>query len=191
MNIFAEPADGDFSKGGFAFTDGDGKYSLIVKPGTYHLRSFHPEYGEIGSITGVIVSTSDVSRSFVIPTPKQLIVAFTGAGLPTDLSNFEWSMNVSDRSNGRGFNQTFRSQSGYTFDKVPAGSYSVSIRLMGLGEVFSSRALDMTSDRTISVPLQGSQKSTPVTGAVTASGSGMPVSEAFVEIRDTNKKQVF
>jgi hypothetical protein len=81
-NVYAEPADGDYNKGGYAFVDDFGRYSLRLKDGNYRLRAFHPQYGEIGSFTGVTLSGSDITRSFVVPLPKTIEISFTGAGVP-------------------------------------------------------------------------------------------------------------
>jgi hypothetical protein len=115
---FAEPTDGDYSKGGYAFSDDLGNYSLAVKPGTYNLRAFHPKYGEIGVIPNITIAGSDYATRFTIPLPKRLDVSFTGSGLPSDLSNFSWSIDAQDRTSGRNMSQSFRSKTSYTFEHV-------------------------------------------------------------------------
>lgn len=99
VNIFAESTDNDYAKNFFAFTDDSGKFNLSLKNGTYKLHAYHPQYGEVG-VKNITVNSADGSAgAFVIEAPKSVTITMTGAGLPSDLSKFEWIVDVFDNTN--------------------------------------------------------------------------------------------
>jgi hypothetical protein len=74
---------------------------------------------------------------------------------------------------------------------VPLGIYSARVRAAGLGEVFHSGSFNVSADRTITIAIGGNQALLPIFGTVYATGTTTAVADAFVEIRDRDKRQVF
>lgn len=99
VNIFAENTDNDYTKNFFAFTDGAGVFNLSLKDGSYKLHAYHPQYGEVG-VKNITVNSSNGSvGTFVIESQNTVTITLTGAGLPSNLSKFEWIVDVFDNTN--------------------------------------------------------------------------------------------
>lgn len=79
VNIFAESTDNDYTKNFFSFTDTTGGFNLSLKNGTYKLRAYHPQYGEVGTRDITVATTSVTVPSFVIESQKTVTITMTGA----------------------------------------------------------------------------------------------------------------
>lgn len=99
VNIFAESTDNDYAKNFFAFTDDAGEFNLSLKDGSYKLHAYHPQYGEVGTRDITVNGTDGFAGAFVIESPKTVTITLTGAGLPSNLSKFEWIVEVFDSAN--------------------------------------------------------------------------------------------
>ena len=184
VNIFASPTDGNAQNAAFAFSDNSGSYAISLRNGSYRLSAYHQQYGEIGSQSVTVSGTGGNVSDFVIATPRSVTVDFTGAGVPSDASHFEWFLSLSDTANRKGFSQHIVGATSYTFPSVPAGTYHLTIDAAGIGEVFSSGALTIAADTTVHVPLSAARALGIVSGTVVSSGSSTPVLDAYIELHD-------
>ncbi|EKD44604.1 MAG: hypothetical protein ACD_71C00081G0001, partial [uncultured bacterium (gcode 4)] len=157
VNIFAEPTDGDYSKWWFAFTDDMGGYSLLLKPGSYRLKAFSPEYWEVWSVALANLAGNVVWKNFFIAPPKSVTLSFTWDGVPSDLTNFEWIADIFDKQNNIWFSQSFKWQSSYVFRKVPTGTYSMKISVVGMGPVYSSGSFEVSDNKSVDIPLSSAR----------------------------------
>lgn len=191
VNIFAESTDNDYTKNFFAFSDDTGAFKLSLKDGTYKIHAYHPQYGEIGVRNATVNGVAGSVGSFVIASQKRVVITMTGAGLPDDLSKFEWMVNVFDNTNKKGSSKKIKSLTGYTFENVAAGTYDVKINVTGIGQVFSSGSFVVDGDKTLDIELQGADQSVNLGGTVYVTGTTTPLQDAYVELRNTLTKQSF
>lgn len=191
-NIFAESNNGEYMKGGFAFTDENGNYTLNIQTGSYMIHSYHPLYGEIG-FTGATITASQSNMDFLVAAPKSVTFSFTGA-IPDNaiaLSKFEWIIDIFDPVKKTGFSKTIKNQTAYTFDNVPSGVYRTKMSVIGMGEVYNSGSFVVASNLTQQITLASNGRLVSITGTVTQTGTTNPLQDAFIELRETATKQVF
>lgn len=189
VNIFAESSDNDYTKNYFAFTDSVGGFNLSLKNGTYTLHAYHPQYGEVGTKTVTVAGANGSVGAFVIEPQKTVTISMTGAGLPTNLSQFEWIVDVFDTVNKKGFNKKIKSLTGYTFENVGAGTYDIKINVTGMGQVFGSGSFVVDANKNIEIALQETEQLVSIGGTVYLTGTATPLQDAFVEVRNTLTKQ--
>ncbi len=73
---------------------------------------------------------------------------------------------------------------------MPAGTYDLQISVEGVGPVYGSGAYVVDSDETLTVVVPEAQKPVLVSGTVVATGTTTGISDAFVEIRNTDTKRI-
>ena len=120
-----------------------------------------------------------------------MTVTMAGAGLPSDLSKFEWMIDVFDNTNKKGFSKKIKTLTGYTFENVGSGTYDVKVNVMGMGQVYNSGSFVVQGNKNIDITLLSAEQPVSLYGTVYASGTTNPLQDAFVEVRNTANKQTF
>lgn len=188
-NIMAEGM-GTGTMWGYAFTDNNGNYSLLLKDWDYKLRAFHGDYWEIGTRNITINWSWTGWQDFTVMPIKSLTVSFTWAWIPQDLTKFEWMIDAFDNTNSKWFNQAIRSLTWYTFSRVWSWVYSIKVNVTWFGTVFSSWSFDINSDSNIQIELAWANKMVPVSWVVSFSWSTEQPKDVFVELRDVTNNRI-
>ena len=188
-NLYATPLDWDYSKGWYSFTDNNWNYVLTLKPWSYNIKAFNSKYWDIWNIN-VTVSSSDIAnKNIIVPLPQSVTLSFTGNWVPSDLSKFDWLIDIYDKIHNRWFSQNIKGSSSYTFDNVPNWLYSVKVNVLWLWSVYDSWSVNVSDTTNILMPINSPLVS--VNGILYESWTTNIVKDAYIELLDKNKNQTY
>ncbi len=171
------PLGGDSSNFVGGPTDANGAYTMYVSAGTWVVDAFAPNFGKLGSKTITVGSSSLTGQDFSAATLN------TGAikGQVTKASVAQQGAMVrAFGANGENFAVT--DSSGNYSLKVPAGTYTVSTFLPGVGEATPLTGVAVTANTDTTG--QNFAISAPITITVQLTDGTNPITGAFVDVRD-------
>ena len=161
--------------------DGNGAYTLYVTAGTWVVEAFAPGIGRLGSKTITVTDSSVSGQDFSAET----LNLGTITGTATQGSTATQGVMVrAETSDGSKNNMAPTSADGTYSLKVPAGTYTVKCFFPGVGESAPLTNVVVTDNTTTSG--KNCSVSTPITISVRVTDGTNPVSNAFVDIRDSN-----
>jgi len=190
VNIYAESIDWNKNNNKSIFSDNNWTFKLLLKNWSYKLWFYSKEYWNIWSTWSIIMSWANKSIwSFVVATPKNLSISFTGSWMPENdnLSKFEWLIDIYDKQNNKWFNKKFNWITNYDFDNILPWDYSLKVSVTWIWEVYNSWLLNISSDKSININLL--QKNIKLTGNIFESGSNLTLGDSFIEIKDILTKK--
>jgi hypothetical protein len=160
-------------------TDANGSYTLYVNAGTWVVEAFAPGFGKLGTKT-VTVSTASLSgQDFSAQTLSMGTI--TGQALKATVAQ----QGVMVRAEGPdGGNMGVTDASGNYSLRVPAGTYSVRCFFPGVGEATPLAGVAVTANTTTSG--QDCSLAAPITITVRITDGANPISNAFVDVRDSS-----
>ncbi|MEK7132893.1 MAG: Ig-like domain-containing protein, partial [Patescibacteria group bacterium] len=160
-------------------TDANGAYTLYVNAGTWVLEAYAPGFGRLGTKT-VTVSTASLSgQDFSAAT----LSLGTITGQATKATVVQQGVMV--RAEGSaGVNMSATDASGNYSLRVPAGTYTVTCIFQGIGEGTPITGVAVTANTT--TPGQDCTVAAPITITVNLTDGTAAISNAFIDVRDSN-----
>lgn len=160
-------------------TDANGSYTLYVNAGTWVIEAFAPGFGKLGTKTVTVTTSSLSGQDFSAQTLSMGTI--TGQALKATVAQ----QGVMVRAEGtNGGNMGVTDASGNYSLRVPAGTYSVRCFFPGVGEATPLAGVAVTANTT--TPGQDCSLAAPITITVKITDGTNPISNAFVDVRDSN-----
>lgn len=160
-------------------TNSNGGYTLYVTAGTWVIEAFAPGFGKLGTKT-ITISTSSMSgQDFSAQTMS--IGTITGQATKATVAQQGVMVRVEGANGG---NMTVTDVSGNYSIKVPAGTYTIKCMFPGVGESTPLTGVVVTASATTAS--QDCSLAAPITITVNITDGTNPITNAFVDARDSN-----
>jgi len=159
--------------------DSNGSYTLYVDAGTWVIEAFAPGFGRLGSKTVTVGTTSLTGQDFSAASLNMGIIT----GTASKASVLQQGVVVRAESS-TGANMGMTDSTGTYSLKVPAGTYTVFCMFPGVGESAPLTSVAVTASTTTSG--KNCSVAAPITITVNLTDGTNPISNAFVDVRDSN-----
>ncbi|MDP2656502.1 MAG: Ig-like domain-containing protein [bacterium] len=167
-------------------TDANGAYTLYVSAGTWVVEAFAPGFGRLGTKTIVISSSNATGQDFSAETLSMGSIRGTVTKGGTAQQGVMVRAETADGTSG---NMTITATDGTYTVKVPAGTYTVKCFFPGVGEGTPLTSVAVAADTTTSG--QDCTLGAPITLTINVTDGTNPVTNAGVDVRDSNGRGNF
>lgn len=167
-------------------TDASGAYTLYVSAGTWVVEAFAPGFGRLGTKTITISTSSSTGQDFSAQTLSMGTITGNATQAVTAVQGV---MVRADNSSGTSGNMAITGSDGTYTLKVPAGTYTLSCYFPGVGEGTPITGVVVTDGAITSA--QNCTQSAPITITVNMTNGASAISNAGVEVRDSNGRGNF
>ena len=165
-------------------TDANGAYTLYVTAGTWVVEAYAPGFGKLGTKTITVTTSSLSGQDFSAETLS--VGTITGTATRAAVA----TQGVMVRADGSsGGNMAVTASDGTYSLKVPAGTYTVTCFFPGVGESTPLTSVAVTASTTTSG--QNCTLAAPITITVNLTDGTNPITNAGVEVRDSNGRGNF
>ncbi len=160
-------------------TNANGGYTLYVSAGIWVVEAFAPGFGKLGTKTITVGTASMTGQDFSAQTMS--LGTITGQAVKDSVAQQGVMVRVEGSNGG---NMTVTDVSGNYSIKVPAGIYNVKCMFPGVGESTPLTGVVVAEDGTTAN--QNCSLAAPITITVNLTDGTNPISNAFVDARDSN-----
>ncbi len=167
-------------------TDANGAYTLYVSAGTWVVEAFAPGFGRLGTKTISISTTSSSGQDFSAQTLAMGTITGTATQAATAVQGVMVRAENADATSG---NMAVTGSDGTYTLKVPAGTYTLTCYFPGVGEGTPITGVAVTANTTTSG--KNCTQAAPITITVNVTDGTNPISNAGVEVRDSNGRGNF
>lgn len=161
--------------------DSNGAYTLYVTAGTWVVEAFAPGLGRLGSKTITVGSANVTGQDFSAQTLSMGTITGTSTLASVGVQGVMVRAETADGSNN---NMTTTAADGTYSLKVPAGTYSVKCFFPGIGESAPLTEIVVSSDTTTAD--HDCSVAAPITVTVRVTDGTNAITNAFVDVRDSN-----
>ena len=161
--------------------DSNGAYTLYVTSGTWVVEAFAPGVGRLGTKTITVGASSMTGQDFSAQTLNLGAITGTASQAGTGVQGV---MVRAETTNGLSSNMAMSAADGTFSLKVPAGTYGLKCFFPGIGESAPVTGIVVTSNTTTSG--QNCSILAPITVTVRVTDGTSPITNAFVDVRDSN-----
>ena len=180
------PVGGDSSNFVGGPTDANGAYTLYVSAGTWVVEAFAPGFGKLGTKTITISTSSSSGQDFSAQTLNMGTITGT---VTSGGTNTQGVMVRAESAGGMNGNMAPTAADGTYSLRVPAGTYTLTAFIPGQGETTPITGVIVTSSTTTSG--KNFTIGSPITITVNVTDGTNPITNAGIDVRDSNGRGNF